>query len=157
MKSRRLIIILLIIAIIVCFWFWRRYQMQKSQQAKIQTSAVVKKNLPETVSSSGKALAKEQVNLHFQTLGRLAWVGVKEGDSVQAYQAIASLDVKELEKNLIKTLRDYSKERDDFEEDRLVTYKDKPITDTIKRVLEKTNGIWIKQYWMWKLKILLYN
>jgi len=29
-------------------------------------------------------------------------VGVKEGDQVQAYQAIASIDVRELQKNLEK-------------------------------------------------------
>lgn len=103
----------------------------------IETARVERKTLIEEVTSSGKTKAQKQVHLHFQTGGRLAWVGVIEGDSVSAYQALARLDSQELKKNLDKALRDYAKERNDFEEDKQVTYKDKVTTDTIKRILEK--------------------
>ena len=70
------------------------------------------------------------------------WVGVKEGDRVKAYQAIAQLDSREVQKNLEKVLRDYSAERNDFEEMWRVTYKgikdpQTALTDTVKRILEK--------------------
>ena len=103
----------------------------------IETTAVTKQTITENVSSSGKIKANATVDLHFQALGNLAWVGVKEGDSVTQFQAIASLDKQELEKNLIKALRDYSKERNDFEQDKLDTYRYPAMTDTIKRILEK--------------------
>jgi len=64
-------------------------------------------------------------------------VGVKEGDAVEAYQTLASLDVQQVQKTLEKELRDYSSERNDFDEAKEVTYKDKAITDTVKRILEK--------------------
>ena len=56
---------------------------------------------------------------------------------MKKWQAIASLDKGELEKNLLKTLRDYNKKRWDFEEINRVTYKDQIVTDTLKRILEK--------------------
>jgi len=51
---------------------------------------VKKKDLLESVSASGKVEAEEEAVLTFQTSGRLAWVGVKEGDRVEQWQAIAS-------------------------------------------------------------------
>ncbi len=102
-----------------------------------KTVTVQKSTISSTVAASGKVIAKKEAKLHFQTAGRLAWVGVLEGDSVRKWQAIASLDKREVEKNLTKALRDYSKERNDFDEDLQVTYKDRTLTDTIKRILEK--------------------
>lgn len=102
-----------------------------------QTALVQKENLRLSVSATGTVQSENQVDLKFQTSGLLTWVGVKEGDKVKKWQAIASLDKRELEKNLIKILRDYNKERWNFDEADKVTYKDKVITDTIKRILEK--------------------
>jgi RND family efflux transporter MFP subunit len=135
MGRRRFLIILAILLLIAGISFFR--SRRASDKVKIETATVERKQLIEVVSSSGKTEAKNQVDLTFQTGGRLAWVGVKEGDTVYAYQAIASLDARDLQKNLEKALRDYSQERNDFEEDRLVTYKDKVFNDTIKRILEK--------------------
>ena len=69
----------------------------------------------------------------------MAWLGVKEGDRVSKWQAIASLDKRVLQKTLEKYLLDFSKERADFDEDKKVTYADKVLTDTISRILAK-NG-----------------
>jgi len=73
----------------------------------------------------------------------LIWVGVKEGDQVNKWQAIASLDKRELEMTLKKDLNDYMNERWDFEqehEDYETSGKTKEqwlVTDAIKRILEK--------------------
>lgn len=109
----------------------------RKRQISYKTTTVQRSTVSETVSASGKVIAKKQAVLHFISPGKLTWVGISQGDYVKAGQAIASLDKRELEKNLIKALRDYSKERNDFEEDRLVSYKDRVFTDTIKRILEK--------------------
>ena len=129
-------IILAIFVIMVGFPPVKKNVLTKPEQ-KYETAKAQKEDLTDIVSASGTIQAENQVDLKFQTSGLLSWVGVKEGDKVQKWQVIASLDKRELEKNLIKTLRDYSKERWDFEEINKVTYKDQVINDTIKRILEK--------------------
>lgn len=136
MRISRKRAIIVIAGIVTLFIFWR-IRTATTTNDRIVTATVSQKELKETVSSSGKTKAKKEVQLHFQTGGKLTWVGVQEGDTVNAFQTIATIDSRELEKNLTKSLRDYSKTRNDFEEDRLVTYKDKVLTDTIKRILEK--------------------
>ena len=113
---------------------------QKTASA-IATAKAHNQNFVKSISSSGKTAAEKSVELKFQTSGKLTWVGVKEGDTVGAYQAIAALDSREVRKNLEKALREYSKDRYDFEETWRVTYGGKKptdaLTDTVKRILEK--------------------
>lgn len=108
-----------------------------------ETTKVKRGGLTLSVSASGKTESENQVDLKFQTSGKLVWVGVKEGDKVKKWQAIASLDKRELEKDLKKELNDYMNERWDFEQ----TYEDYDksglpeekwlVTDAIKRILQK--------------------
>ncbi len=135
--SKKKIVIIVGVVLIVAGIIWNRIQASKAAAGKIETGRAEMKKITETISSSGKTHAREQADLHFQTYGKLAWVGVKEGDTVQEWQTLASLDIADLRKNLDKALRDYSKERNDFEQDRLDTYRYPALTDTIKRVLEK--------------------
>ncbi len=120
---------------------WRSKTVSKETSPAISTAKVKRADFVKIVSSSGKTQAKNSVELKFQTSGKLRWVGVQEGDAVKAYQAIASLDGREVQKTLEKSLRDYSNERNDFEETWRVTYDGKKpkdaLTDTIKRILEK--------------------
>src|SRR4030042_972338 len=112
-------------------------------QAQYETAQVKKESLVQSISASGEIASQEQVDLKFQTSGQLAWVGVKEGDQVKKWQAIASLDKRELEKDLRIELNDYLNERWDFEQ----TYEDYEksglseekwlVTDAIKRILQK--------------------
>lgn len=121
-------------ALILGFLFFKFTSKPKS----IEKSYKVKiTNLKEELSFPGQTEATEKVTLRFQTSGRLAWVGVREGDYVKKYQGVATLDQRTVKTNLEKALRDYSKERWDFEEDKEVTYKNKTLTDTMKRILEK--------------------
>lgn len=112
------------------------------KNGKDETAKVEKKNLVVKVTASGKIRAKKEIELKFQTSGFLSWVGVQEGDKVNAWQAIASLDKTELEKTLKKYLIDYSKERADFEETWRVTYQgrkrpEEALNDTMARILAK--------------------
>ncbi len=59
---------------------------------KVETVAVSRGDIVEAVSASGEVDAREKADLTFQGSGKLAWVGVKEGDLVKKYQAIAKLD-----------------------------------------------------------------
>lgn len=95
---------------------------------------------PEPLNISGEIRAEKSVNLKFQTSGKLAWVDVKEGDYVKKWQAIASLDKKELEKKFQKEMNDYLNERWDFEQtqnDYQTIKENRLVTDEIKRILEK--------------------
>ncbi len=122
---------------------WRHWSTVNAQKiSKEKTYTVSRKTIRQTLTISGKVDAQEKAALRFQTSGRLIWVGAAEGDAVKKYQAIAQLDAREVQKSLEKALRDYSKERNDFEETWRVTYsgRSKPtdaLTDTAKRILEK--------------------
>lgn len=111
--------------------------------SEVTLTTVKKEDLVKKISASGKIKANQEVELRFQTSGRLAWVGVKEGDLVKKWQAIASLDTRELERDFQKALRDYSKERWDFEqerEDQNVTTDNldqHTLTNEVRRILEK--------------------
>lgn len=131
---------IIVIVLLVAGWMWRSKTVSEQTTTSVVTSQVKRVNFTKIVSSSGKTKANTSVELKFQTSGKLTWVGVKEGDSVHAYQAVASLDTREVQKTLEKTLRDYSNERNDFDEMTKITYGEKKptdVNDTIKRILEK--------------------
>lgn len=112
--------------------------------AKYETAKVKKGDITRSISASGEIEAEREVTLKFQTSAQLVWVGVKEGDEVQKWQAIASLDVREVGKNIKKKLLAYMNERWDFEQT-MEDYDAQGIpieqvvnlTDAEKRILEK--------------------
>lgn len=118
-------------------------KQQKTPKTKVEKLYTVeRKTVRQILSLSGKIDASQKAELRFQSSGRLTWVGVQEGNWVKKYQAIASIDAREVQKTLEKSLIDYSKQRNDFEESWRVTYKgtsnpQSALTDTVKRILEK--------------------
>ena len=104
----------LVIILLVFVLIFTQTQAKKTEVEEKMTAK--KQNLKETLTLSGEIDAKEKVNLKFQTSGRLAWVGVKEGDYVKKYQAIASLDKRDLKNRLDKYLNNYLKQRNSFEQ-----------------------------------------
>lgn len=113
------------------------YFFASKTNIKTDTARVKRGNLEEKLTISGTVDAEEKVTLRFQTSGRLNWIGVKEGDYVKKYQRVASLDQKEVKKKLQKEINDYLNSRWDFEQKNRDDYRDKVITDTIKRIKEK--------------------
>lgn len=114
--KKRWYLIVIFLIIIGGIFFKINSDKASGKAAKKQSTYVVKrKNLEETLSLSGSINAEEHTILRFQTSGMLTWVGVKEGDYVKKYQGVASLDQKELQKNLTKYLNTYMKSRWDFE------------------------------------------
>jgi len=104
----------LVIILLVFFLIFIQTQAKKTEVEEKTT--VKKQNLKETLTLSGEIDAEEKVSLKFQTSGRLVWVGVKEGDYVKKYQAIASLDKRDLKNRLDKYLNNYLKQRNSFEQ-----------------------------------------
>lgn len=112
--------------------------------AKYETTKVKRGDITKTVSASGEIMAEKQVTLRFQTSAQLVWVGVKEEDKVKKWQAIASLDVREVEKNIKKKLLAYMNERWDFEQsmedygvEGVPIEKVGVLTEAERRILEK--------------------
>jgi len=136
-KQKKKLIIGLAVLLLVGFLIAGKPLGLLGEKEELKTTKVEQKTLKETVSASGKIETENSSQLHFTFPAKVVWLGVKKGDVVRKGQALASLDKRDLELKLKKSLRDYSKERWDFEEDKEVTYKDKVMTDTIKRILEK--------------------
>lgn len=133
MKKRIVTSILIILVVVAGYLKFR----PRSLKEKYALAPVTREDIRQTVTASGKIKSAVQVDLKFQTSGLLAWVGVKEGDSVKKWQAVAGLDRRVLQKDLQKYLLDFSKERADFDEDIKITYRDRALTDTISRILQK--------------------
>jgi len=55
----------------------------KTKNTKETTYTVKKETIKETLSIAGTIEANEIATLRFQSSGLLAWVGVKEGDTVK--------------------------------------------------------------------------
>jgi HlyD family secretion protein len=135
LKKHKIISGILIAVILLIVYFSYQKFRPKSPQELYDLAPAKISSLTQTVSASGRIKSQTQIDLKFQTSGQLAWVGVKEGDRVKKWQALASLDTRELQMNLKKYLLDFSSERRSFDEDLQVTYRDKALTDTISRIL----------------------
>lgn len=116
--TKRIIVVVVLLCLSVAGIIVRNKTTILSKKTEFKTATVKKTDIKKTLSASGVIAAKEQAVLRFQTSGRLAWVGVKEGDYVEKWQAVASLDQRDLEKDLQKELLDYMDVRWDFEQDR---------------------------------------
>lgn len=64
------------------------------------TKKVARQDLVVTISASGAVEGKNQASLHFQAPGKVAWVGVSQGDEVKKWQTLAGLDAVQLNANL---------------------------------------------------------
>lgn len=131
----RNIVIVLVVSVIL-FAGFQVYSVF-ARTTKYETAEVKKTTITQQVSASGEIKSEDEVELKFPASGKLVYFAVKKNDRVKKWGYIASLDKKELKKTLDKTLRDYSKKRWDFEQDKQTTYKDQVMTDTVRRILEK--------------------
>ena len=106
---------LVVIVILIAGYIYYR-NTQATAAANKENSYIVKRqNLKDTLTLSGQIDADEKAALKFQTSGKLSWVGVKEGDYVKKYQAIASLDQRDLKNRLTKYLNEFSVQRNSFD------------------------------------------
>ena len=134
-KSHKLIsTIILIIILIAGFVFIQRSQNKngyKTAQAEIS-------DIQKTLEVSGSIDAHEKANLHFAAASRLSWVGVKEGDEVRKWQAIATVDTRTLQKQLQTDLNNFAKEFNDHDQtlDDYDYYGDSGVSTENRRILE---------------------
>lgn len=137
MFNKKILISLLALVMAIAGYFvWHEYKASKPDSEEIKTAKAIRGNVSVSFTIDGKTVIKRE-DLAFEIGGVIRGINVKEGDVVKPWQTLAYLDVREAQKNLENTLKDYLIERNDFEEDRQVTYVNGAITDTIKRILEK--------------------
>ena len=90
---RRSVKIILAIFISVSILFLISNYIQNKKKEKVAEKFVIKKGcVSENLVLSGTIKAQEHSQLFFPTSGKLAWIGVREGDYVRKGQALASLD-----------------------------------------------------------------
>lgn len=134
LNIRNIIVVLIISGVLLAGF--RTYSVS-AKTPKYETAEVKTTTITQLVSAAGEIKSEEEVELKFPVSGKLVYLAVKKNDKISKWGYIGSLDLSDLQKKMEKSLRDYSKGRNDFEQDKQVTYKDQVFTDTIKRVLEK--------------------
>ncbi len=136
-------LIIAAIVLLVAYFGYSKIQAQKYKNPAIfnpQKDTVVNpqnKTIKSDLTLAGSVNASEIANLRFQNAGKLVWVGVKVGDRVKKYQAIASLDKEQLKKSLQTQFNNYRTNLSQFW-DTQDKYKDMVISDTIQRILDRT-------------------
>lgn len=134
--TKKKIIILVVLLFVLSFGFSKVKAFFKNPLDLYEVETVSRENLVQTISASGTIDAQEKAVLRFQTSGKLSWVGVKEGDSVKKWQALASLDKRQLSLDFQKKLKDFESEFTDFD-DTDKTYEDYVLSDTVRRIKKR--------------------
>jgi len=106
---------------------------------KETTVSPKRETIKEEITLTGSIDASTKANLQFQTSGQLNWVGVKVGDKVKKYQAIASLNKEILKKQLQADFNNYKTAASNFY-DKTDTYKDSVLTTEVRRILERNQN-----------------
>ncbi|MDD3679864.1 MAG: efflux RND transporter periplasmic adaptor subunit [Candidatus Shapirobacteria bacterium] len=141
LKNKKIVIIFISLVVLVGGGIWFNFSAKGNDQKEtIKTTMVKKDSLSLIVSASGQIEAREKAQVRFQTSGQLVWVGVANGDRVRKWQALASLDKRELEKKLEKQLNEFMSQKwtfdqthDDYQEEK----DNAVITKEIERILDK--------------------
>src|SRR3989304_3916222 len=101
LKGKRAIAVA--VAILILYFFLNR---GAGNLDKITTANIAREDIKSQVLASGKVTSENSATLHFAVSGKVVWVGVKEGDYVKKWQAIASLDKEKYEIALRQTNQD---------------------------------------------------
>ncbi|MFA5749728.1 MAG: efflux RND transporter periplasmic adaptor subunit [Candidatus Shapirobacteria bacterium] len=148
-KNLKKIIIIGLILILSGFGI---FKVRAQSAPKTETKFNVKKEtiiqpkretIKDEITLTGFIDAAIKTELRFQTSGQLAWVGVKVGDKVKKYQAIASLNKEELKKQLQVDFNNYRSALATFDDTQDDYKKEKDgfiLTDDMKRILVRSQN-----------------
>lgn len=135
-KKRYLFVFVVLTVFLIIF-----LKIKTRPKSVYKTISIGQGRIETLVSSSGTVRSEVETKVQFQASGKLVWLGVKEGDRVKKWQALASLDKESLKKSFEKAMNDYLTYRWDFEQKR-ADYKFQSdhalITDDIRRIFDKT-------------------
>lgn len=94
------------VLVLIVIVFFAGYKFLFSQKKQLETVSVQRKDISVSFSASGKVKAEKTVKLHFLSSGKLAWIGISEGDLVKKWQALARLDTTKASSNYRRALSD---------------------------------------------------
>ena len=95
-RKKKVIFALIVIILISVFFFIR----SKNSARDIKQTQATRQDIREEILLSGEVDADEKANISFQTTGKLSWVGIREGETVQKNQTLATLDSRDVQKML---------------------------------------------------------
>ena len=150
-RKKVIALILIILAVI----FLRVAIAQKAKKGA-ETTKIQKGSVLKELILSGEIKADEHAKLAFPTSGKLAWIGVKEGDNVKKGQVLASLDKTALDaayQQAQANLRKYEATVDYVHD----TLKDKETTETYAERDTRTTAEANKDYYYDALRAAEYN
>lgn len=148
-KHLKKIIIIVIVLFISGFSIYKANastktsEISKFNEKKETVVSPKRETIKEEITLTGSVDASTKANLQFQTSGQLAWVGVKVGDKVKKYQAIASLNKEVLKKQLqadFNTYRSALATFDDTQDDYKTEKDNLTLTDDMKRILVRSQN-----------------
>jgi len=148
-KHLKKIIIISIILVISGFSIYKANantkttDITKFNEKKETIVSPKRETIKEEITLTGSVDAATKANLQFQTSGQLAWVGIKVGDKVKKYQAIASLNKEVLKKQLqadFNTYRSALATFDDTQDDYKNEKDNLTLTDDMKRILVRSQN-----------------
>ena len=134
LRSHKRVVILAIVILIILGFILR-----PKNTTQIETQAVKKQDITQSLSGTGSVDSVNTVNLNFLTGGKLVYLGVHKGDFVEAGQVIATLDQRTMQKNLETALRNYSEQRNAFDTTKENNQNHTPedaLNVSMKRILE---------------------
>lgn len=134
LKKKKILFVAIGVALTLSFFLFKGMGSNKD----IKSAQITKETIREELLLSGEVDADERSTLAFQMPGKLTWIGIKEGDTVKKNQSLASLDTRDVQKNLEKQLNDYMKVRWDFEQTKDNNPDKALYSDEIKRIVEKS-------------------
>lgn len=134
-KERKIVLIIAIVLIAI-LGFRIKTNAETNEEVVVAFPSI--QNITKTLELTGYIDAKEKANLKFLAPSRLSWVGVKEGDKVKKWQAIASVDTRTLQKQLQADLNNFAKEFNDHDQslDDYDYYGESGIASENRRILE---------------------
>lgn len=136
LKKHYLKIIVLLIIAGISFYFYQHNQQPEQQQVFEHPQY---RDITKTLEVAGKIDAKRKARLRFIAGGKITYLGAQEGDWVEKWQTIATIDQRDLQKRLEKNLNLYMKERWDFETNKEEFEEDLP---TLENRREQDKNQW---------------
>lgn len=94
MAKKKIFFWLVVILILISVGVY--YAKSKKNKIEYTTVKAEKQNLTQTVSVSGKVASQNEINLAFQTTGKLSAIFVNVGDAVKSGQLLAQIDTSTL-------------------------------------------------------------
>ncbi len=110
-KSHKWVLLVLGLIALGLWYFFGR-----SPKIEYDEYVLSRGNIEDTLELSGEVKAGQSATLRFGAGGLITYMGAKEGDEVKKWQTLASIDTRQLQKNLEQKLNLYAIERGTFEQ-----------------------------------------